>query len=240
MKLKNVYIDAFLLLQAAGNEADSHDGSFLREQSRTFCNYVYRNFYLAGRESIRPSRIIVRMSDSPRESCYADDSAIYSEVRNRLNELRAIPHSVELDPHRIKFGIRSLVPCYREPDLHEFFASVLDEGLVKLERDFGHPRQEIMAVARAFIDGGCVNRWTRKTCRAGSTGLTGRLEYEFTTRSFTADFVLTRKGEEIFRDRFLTAIPDEQFYFGQYRELKYSAGTFSTAHLSWDVGRFLA
>ena len=116
--------------------------------------------------------------------------------------------------------------AFQEPNIQEFLIECLDKSLAKLERDFGFPRKRIMEVADEFREGGYKNRWVHKTKRSKVHNVTGKLVFELTGHAFHLDFILEKRGECIYRERIRSTRPDENCFYGLYRDLTIERGAF--------------
>lgn len=107
---------------------------------------------------------------------------------------------------------------------HEFFISMLVEGLHKAARHHKIPLKEILGFIEDFRRGGYKNEWVHKTKLLRGTGLRAGLLCSMDSERFQLTLKLERKGEVVFQEVILEELPDETCFHYQFKDVTLKGG----------------
>lgn len=102
---------------------------------------------------------------------------------------------------------------------HEFFISMLIEGLEKAAKSFNIPLNDILGIIEDFRRGGFKNEWVHKAKLLRGTGLRASLLCAMDTERFTLRLKLERKGKTVFDQQILDELPDEICYVHKFKDI---------------------
>ena len=108
---------------------------------------------------------------------------------------------------------------------HEFFISMLSEGLEKCVPDFKIPIAEIREGIEDFRRGGYKNEWTHQSKLLRPLGVRASLLCKMDSERFVLTLVLERNGKTIFNEPILEEAPDEICFGYQFKDITVKEST---------------
>jgi hypothetical protein len=186
------------------DEYERHYRSDFGFRSRYICNYLVRRLKPLKVHTNKFSRICVQGCHVPEEACPV------------VSEAAAMP-TVFFDSTRYE----ALGP----EDHHEFFISMLLEGLEKCARYHQIPLFEMKEAIEDFRREDYLNQWThlRKTLRP--VGIEVSLLCTLDTHRFALTLKVERARATLFEQVILETKPDETIYAFQFKEVAFEGSS---------------
>lgn len=179
-----------------------YDGTYESDfcfRSRYVCNYL-----------VRVVRLLRRHVDGFRGICVEGSSE--AERHCRVEGADMLVVGVEFDPAHYD--------ALSDEDRHEFFLSMLKEGLDVGIREFDFPYDELLEGMDAFRAGGYRNEWThKKRLFRGMGGLRGFLNCKLDSERFALRLRLERKGQLLYDEEIYESKPGELCYYYDFKDM---------------------
>jgi len=118
---------------------------------------------------------------------------------------------------------------------HEFFISMLVEGLEKAAKSFTIPLKEILGFIEDFREGSYKNEWVHQTKLLRGTGLRASLLCSMDSERFQLTLKLERKGATVFEKVILTEMPDETCFAHQFKDVVLKGRKILVRPKHWEV-----
>ncbi|MCC7509157.1 MAG: hypothetical protein IT464_07255 [Planctomycetes bacterium] len=118
---------------------------------------------------------------------------------------------------------------------HEFFISMLVEGLHKAAKSHEIPLKEILGFIEDFRRGGYKNEWVHQTKLLRGTGLRASLLCSMDSERFQLTLKLERKGATVFERVILTEMPDETCFAHQFKDVVLKGRKILVRPKHWEV-----
>ncbi|MBK9974757.1 MAG: hypothetical protein IPP14_08280 [Planctomycetes bacterium] len=173
-------------------------GSSFELHARYLCNYLRRRILGLRFKTKGFGAILIRGCRT------ANDPAYISSNRNII---------VPLPFDQARYN--SLKPG----ELHEFFISMLVEGLHKVARHHNIPLTEILGFVEEFRKGGYKNEWVHQSKLLRGTGLRASLLCAMDSERFTLRLKLERKGAPVFDQQILQDLPSETCFAHKFKDI---------------------
>jgi len=142
-----------------------------------------------------------------------------------------VEHNLITPVHFAQARYDSLKPC----EHHEFFISMLVEGLHKAAKSYEIPLKEILGFIEDFRKGGYRNEWVHQTKLLRGTGLRATLLCSMDSERFQLTLKLERKGSTVFEKVILTEMPDETCFAHQFKDVVLKGRKILVRPKHWEV-----
>ena len=167
-------------------------------RTRCLCNFVERRLRKLGFRADGFNHLAIEGTPTPLADCpiVSENSALAT---------------VGFDSHQYE----KLAP----EEWHEFFISMLLEGMKKCSRHHELPVSEIEAAIDEFRQGGYRNEWVHQKKSLRSVGLVASLLCRMDPENFVLTLKLERGGEVVFEEPILKTLPDEIIFAHRFKEV---------------------
>ncbi|WP_295436991.1 hypothetical protein [uncultured Thiodictyon sp.] len=172
--------------------------------TRYLCNYLERRLKAEKFHAEGFSKIAVEGKHFPDDSCLI------------LPENAAVPG--------VLFEFERYDTLAQE-DRHEFYISMLSDGLAKCARHHCIPLNVLMQSIDDFRQAGYKNEWIHRVKLLRGTGIRASLLCRLSPERFVLDLQLERRGAVFYRERALETKPDEIIFAHRFKDVVLNEGS---------------
>lgn len=167
-------------------------------RTRYICNYIERNI-------------------QPLKSQVVGFNRICIQGTSKTADNRTINHGKSIVP-KVLFD-QSIYESLNNDELHEFYLSMITEGLLKASIDHNIPLNQILNIIEEFRRDGYKNKWMFQKKKFPNHKIESELHCSLDTNRFTLSLTLSHDGNVFFNENIMETKPDEIIFLTRFKNV---------------------